>query len=317
MQRDQVRSPRRAGLFAVMLVLGGMALVFYSQGVLWWYAPLALLGVVLAHVAMVGSHVALLGAFVFLANKVRRGRRGSTHPHEHGSALLHSPRLFDWLAQVHMLGGERNLRRWMLDLAGLERGNGVLDVGCGTGTLLLAAAERVGPSGGLQGIEPSPEMAAHARRKAQARHIAVEVVEASAGSLPFPADAFDATFCTLVLHHLPMPMRDDAIREMHRVLRPGGRAVIIDWGRPKSLVRTITSGLFLVSLLHNLRPGASPPHMAGTESLMAEIGFEDITRHAFGGGVLIAVVGRTGSGAAPTTQDQRQDITRARSDADQ
>jgi ubiquinone/menaquinone biosynthesis C-methylase UbiE len=313
------KGPHRTRSLAVTMVLGGgFSLILYNHGVSWWLAPLAVSGVVLAHMV-------ILGGIVFSARRVtrRRGspgratsRQGETeHSHEAEGALLHRPRLFDWLVQVIMLGRERKLREWMLKLIDLESGDVVLDVGCGTGTLLLAAAERVGPSGALHGIEPSTEMAAHARQKAEARGVSLEVVEGSAGSLPYPPASFDAVFCTLVLHHLPTPMRDVAIREMRRVLRPCGRVVIIDWQRPKSLARAITGGLSLASLLHKLRPGASPSDVLDIEPLMIELGLEDITRHAFGSGVLVAVVGRLGSRTRAIHQTESQGITRVRSDA--
>jgi SAM-dependent methyltransferase len=279
----------------------------------------------LALPAVVLAHVAILGGIVFIATQVRREPRvagganfaqgGAEHSHESESAVLRRPRLFDWMVRVITLGRERKLREWMLDLADLEPGDLVLDVGCGTGTLLLAAAERVGPWGALHGIEPATEMAAHARRKAEARQVPLEVVEGSAGSLPYPPASFDAVFCTLVLHHLPGSMRGVAIREIRRVLRPGGRAVLIDWQRPKSLAGAISGGLSLIFLLHNLRPGASPSNMLEIEPLMTELGFEDISRHEFANGVLGAVVGRLGSGTRAIDQTKLQDVTRLSSDA--
>jgi SAM-dependent methyltransferase len=295
------------------------ALVLYTHGAWWWYAPFAVVGVVLAHLVM-------LGGIVFVATWVTRGRRahsgttccqeGAGHSHQGESKLLHRPRLFDWLVRVHTLGRERKLRHWTLDLADLHAGNVVLDVGCGTGTLLLAAAERVGPSGALHGLEPSTEMAAYARHKAEAHWVPLAVVEGSADSLPYPPASFDAVFCTLVLHHLPGSMQEDAIREMHRVLRPGGHVVIVEWQRPKSFARAITSPLFLIYLLHNLGPSSSPLDVLGIEPLMSALGFEDIARCSFGaGGAVGAVVGRLASGTRAIEQAEPQDLTRVRSDA--
>jgi ubiquinone/menaquinone biosynthesis C-methylase UbiE len=317
---SQARSTHRArGLAVTMVLPGAFTLILYTHGAWWWYAPVAVVGVVLAHLVM-------LGGIVFAATWVTRGQRahsgttccqeGAGHSHQGESMLLHRPRLYDWMARVHTLGRERKLRHWTLDLANLQPGNVVLDVGCGTGTLLLAAAERVGPSGALHGIEPSTEMAAHARRKAEAQRVPLAVVEGSADSLPYPPASFDAVFCTLVLHHLPGSMQEGAIREMRRVLRPGGRVVIVEWQRPKSFARAITSPLFLVYLLHSLGHSGSPLDVLGIEPRMSALGFEDIARCSFGaGGAVGAVVGRLASGTRAIDQAEPQDITRVRSDA--
>ncbi|HCC33678.1 MAG TPA: hypothetical protein DEQ28_07265 [Clostridiales bacterium] len=214
------------------------------------------------------------------------------------------------LMVILALGGGLSLIRyahgawwWYAPLAGvglvlspvviLLAGNVLLDAGCGTGSLLLAAAQRVAPSGALHGVEASPEMAAHARRKAEIRGIPVQIVEGSAESLPYPPGSFDAAFCTLVLHHLPETMWAAAIREMGRALRPGGRVVLVDWQRPKSLARAIISPMFPVYLLHNLGSKGSPLDVLPLERLLTDLGFEAITRHSFGaGGGVGAVVSR-------------------------
>jgi ubiquinone/menaquinone biosynthesis C-methylase UbiE len=298
----------------VISVLGaGLSLILYIHGAWWWYAPAAVPAIVLVHMA-------ILGGIVFVATRAHGGttccQEGAGRLHQGESRLLHKPRQFDLMARVMTLGRESKLRRWTLDLADLQPGNEVLDVGCGTGTLLLAAAERVGASGALHGIEPSMEMAAHARHKAEAHRVPLEVVEGSADRLPYPPGSFDAVFCTLVFHHLPRSMQEGAVREMRRVLRPGGRAVIVDWQRPKSFARAITSPLFLVYLLHNLGPYDSPLDVLGIEPLMKELGFEDIARSSFGaGGAVGAVVGRVASATRAMDQAEPQDITQVRSDA--
>jgi len=101
----------------------------------------------------------------------------------------------------------------------------LLDVGCGTGVLLdrLALAY---PRARLTGVEPVPEMRELARARLPAR---VSVCAARAQRLPFTGSVFDAVVCTSVLHHLPAEAAAGALREISRVLRPGGRVVITDW----------------------------------------------------------------------------------------
>jgi ubiquinone/menaquinone biosynthesis C-methylase UbiE len=300
-----VRNNHRALTFTVLLVLGGsFALILYTHGSSWWYAPLAAMAFVLAHAAALGGIAFLVARLTGrrrAANGAVHGREGaSASPlHQGESIVLHSPRLYDWMAGLITLGREAKLRQWTLDLADLRVGSVVLDVGCGTGTLLLAAAERVGRSGTLHGVEPSAEMRAHARHKAKTRDVSLQVVEGSADTLPYPPASIDAVFCTLALHHLPGPVQEVAIREMRRVLRPGGRVVIVDWQRPKSFASVLTDPFALIFLLHRGGHSASPADVLDIEPLMTALGFEGIARHRYGSGALGAVVGHLGSGADP------------------
>ena len=113
--------------------------------------------------------------------------------------------------------------RWgpiVADAAGVGRGARVLDVGCGTGALTLAVAERVGPGGTAVGLDLNPGMLAVARTK-PAR---IEWVEAPAEALPFPDRSFDAVVSQFAL--MFFADRVAALREMWRVLRPDGRLAV-------------------------------------------------------------------------------------------
>jgi ubiquinone/menaquinone biosynthesis C-methylase UbiE len=112
----------------------------------------------------------------------------------------------------------------ILDLVLAGRGAlDALDVGCGTGFLtfeLLARRHRV------TGVDFAPAMIAEARRKAAERGVAVRFEEADAEQLPFPAGSFDLVISRHLLWTLPHP--EAAIDEWIRVLRPGGRLVVVD-----------------------------------------------------------------------------------------
>jgi ubiquinone/menaquinone biosynthesis C-methylase UbiE len=120
-------------------------------------------------------------------------------------------------------------RAALLAGAALVPGAHVLDVACGTGSVTLKAAEAVGPSGRVFGIDLSSHMINTARSEAQTRaHQNVEFERMDAESLALPDSSFDVVLCALGLMYVPDP--EKAVREMRRVLRTGGRAVIAVWG---------------------------------------------------------------------------------------
>ena len=147
-----------------------------------------------------------------------------------GGILIHSARLYDFLAQVMMFGREGEFREKIIDLARLRTGESVLDVGCGTGTLAIAAKRRVGTAGTVCGIDASPEMVARACKKAKKTGLKIDFRNEALQELPFTDAQFDVVLSTLMLHHLPRKIREDGIREIRRVMKPGGRALVVDFG---------------------------------------------------------------------------------------
>ena len=124
-----------------------------------------------------------------------------------------------------------------LDAVRLPVGGALLDVGCGTGTLLHRAAERF-PTASLAGADPSPAMLAVAGSKTPPT---IDLREAAAAALPWPDGSFDAAVTASALHCWPDAAA--GLREMRRVLRPGGVAVVTDWCADFPTVRLI--GLWL------------------------------------------------------------------------
>lgn len=143
---------------------------------------------------------------------------------------LHAAAAYDLQIWLFTLGRERAFREKMLCLARLQPGEAVLDVGCGTGTLAILAARQVGPTGAAFGIDTSPEMIARATHKAARDGARVTFKVAPAQELPFSDRQLDVVLTTLMLHHLPRPSRQQLAREIRRVLKPGGRALAVDFG---------------------------------------------------------------------------------------
>jgi SAM-dependent methyltransferase len=133
-----------------------------------------------------------------------------------------------YLDSVSALDAARAYKHQSFGRLGLQAGGSVLDVGCGNGDDLRVLAEIVGPSGHVVGVDRSAEMVAQARERT--RGLPVEVRIGDAQQLDLPDDRFDGCRSDRVLQHLPNP--GQALREMVRVARPGGRVTVIDtdWG---------------------------------------------------------------------------------------
>src|SRR6266700_4977925 len=143
--------------------------------------------------------------------------------------LIHAAARYDLLGWLLTLGRERAFREKILSFANLRRGEAVLDVGCGTGSLAIAARRYVGSTGTVYGIDASPEMIARAEKKANKAGLEVIFKNGAAQLLPFPDAQFDAVLSTLMLHHLPRKGREQCAREIRRVLKPGGRVMVVDF----------------------------------------------------------------------------------------
>ena len=141
--------------------------------------------------------------------------------------------LMTWFCDVFLLRGKlRQLRRRTIDLARIQPGDTVLDVGCGTGTLALNVQQRAGTAGHVWGIDPGPQQIARARSKAARRKLPVAFRIGVIEQLDFPDETFDVVLSTIMLHHLPGDLKRQGLAEIVRVLKPGGRLVIADFKRP-------------------------------------------------------------------------------------
>lgn len=152
-------------------------------------------------------------------------------------AVLHSAALYDAILWFSLWGRERQLRQRILALAGLQPGESVLDVGCGTGTLAILAKQAVGPAGIVCGVDASAEMLARARFKATRAAVEVRFENAAAQALPFPDARFDLALGTMMLHHLGRAARRELAAELRRAVKPGGRVLLVDFARPEAKKR--------------------------------------------------------------------------------
>ncbi len=128
----------------------------------------------------------------------------------------------------------------LLRTATLQPGTRVVDVACGTGVVTRAAAEQVGPTGSVTGIDVAPDMIAVAKATA-AGGAPITWQEADAASLPLPDAFYDVALCQMGL--MFMEDRAGALAELHRVLVPGGRVVINTPGRIQPLFEAMEQAI--------------------------------------------------------------------------
>lgn len=188
---------------------------------------------------------------------------------------------------LRFLMRERALRTRFLDLAAIEPGQRVLDLGCGTATLLLLLKERC-PSADVVGVDGDPKVLALARAKAEKQGVAIRFDEALATQLPYGDASFDRVLSSLMLHHLTRDERLQALREVRRVLAPGASFHLVDFGPPRNWFARV-----VMRALHHGEHMAD--HLAGRlPVLLREAGFERVEErghHSTAFGRLVFVSG--------------------------
>jgi len=175
---------------------------------------------------------------------------------------------------LNRLLGVGKLHRELIEEARLAPGLRLLDVGCGTGSLaVLVRHEHPGVE--VVALDPDPKALAIARRKAERARVDVRFEQGYGDALPFGGESFDRVTSSLMLHHLELATRRAMLREILRVLRPGGSFHLLDFGRSEE---RRSDGL-LARLLHSaehLRENGD----ARVAALLDEAGFEAVERVA-------------------------------------
>ena len=134
---------------------------------------------------------------------------------------------YDFFCAIGGLGGRFKMK--ILDSVALSDGLVVADIGCGTGVFLKVAKQKH-PRVTFMGLDPDRQALAIAERRLAKANLDVELTEAFAESLPLADGSVDMVFSTLAFHHMPDEIKQKAIREIFRILKPGGFVVITDFG---------------------------------------------------------------------------------------
>jgi ubiquinone/menaquinone biosynthesis C-methylase UbiE len=139
-----------------------------------------------------------------------------------------------WFMNLQSRGELKLAQRKILDLAQFQPSEAVLDIGCGTGSMTQLIRQRVGATGKIYGIDPGPKQIARAQAKANQSRLSITYQVGVIERLPYPDQSFDAVLSTFVMHVLPDELKQQGLAEIVRVLKPGGRVIIVDFKRPES-----------------------------------------------------------------------------------
>ncbi|MEI7835025.1 MAG: methyltransferase domain-containing protein [Planctomycetota bacterium] len=198
-------------------------------------------------------------------------------PQTRGIVLHKAVVVYDWLSPPMLFYREGCINRRVADLLELTPGHNVIDVGCATGNATLAIAARLdGARGGLAvGLDASIEMVARARRKVRGRPCRFDI--APAEQLPYHDGVFDRAASTMFFHHLDLADKLRALREVFRVLVPGGLFVLTDVDVPTNWLGRLCarSGQWLFD-----QPELGENIEGKLPGLFPQAGFIDIRRRA-------------------------------------
>ena len=169
---------------------------------------------------------------------------------EHARSFIPALR-FAWLTRfydplVRRTMKEKKFKELLVAQTGLRKGDRVLDLGCGTGTLTLML-KRACPEASIVGLDADPDVLGMARKKAMEAGLAVELQQGLAFEPVFEPGSFDRIVSSLVFHHLTTADKKRTLARIHELLRPAGELHIADWGRAQNaLMRTAFLGVQLL-----------------------------------------------------------------------
>jgi ubiquinone/menaquinone biosynthesis C-methylase UbiE len=179
---------------------------------------------------------------------------------------------YDLVVGILSFGRERKFRHAALDLITIEPGMNILDVGCGTGSLTIAAKQQEGSDGEVVGIDPSSNMVDLARQKAKKGSVEIDFRVGVIENLAFEADQFDIVLSSLMMHHLPDRLKEVGLQEVSRVLKPNGTLLIVE----------LDPGAFsLASLVHGHSAQLSA-ELESTRQLMERLDFGPVESGSLG-----------------------------------
>ena len=208
---------------------------------------------------------------------------------------------YDVMNDVMSFGVHRLWKKIAMGHTGLKKGQRALDVAGGTGDLTVYMSNQVGPTGEVIISDINPDMLEQGRRRLIDKGIAgnIKFIEANAEELPFEENSFDCVTIAFGLRNVTD--KDKALRSMYRVLKPGGRLLILEFSKPvlpglnqiydfysfkllplmgKVIANDAESYQYLAESIR------MHPDQVTLKTMMEQAGFERCTYHNMSGGIV-------------------------------
>lgn len=208
---------------------------------------------------------------------------------------------YDIMNDLMSFGVHRFWKRYTIEMSGVRKGHRVLDIAGGTGDLSFAFSRRVGPEGQVVLADINESMLRVGRDRLADRGVAgnLDVVQANAEHLPFPDNEFNVVTIAFGLRNVTR--KDVALKEMYRVLKPGGRLLVLEFSKPQHEALTKAYDLYSFKALPMMgklvtQDAESYQYLAESirkhpdqetlKNMMLDAGFERATFHNLTGGVV-------------------------------
>jgi ubiquinone/menaquinone biosynthesis C-methylase UbiE len=152
---------------------------------------------------------------------------------------------YDWLTPLYdsfirLTMPETKFKRRLVEQARIEEGQRVLDLGCGTATLTMLI-KRAQPGAEVVGLDGDPRILEIAKLKAAKARTDIILKHTMAFNIPYPDASVDRVLSSLVFHHLTRDDKGRTLKEVYRVLRPGGELHVADWGKPQNWLMSVAA----------------------------------------------------------------------------
>jgi demethylmenaquinone methyltransferase/2-methoxy-6-polyprenyl-1,4-benzoquinol methylase len=208
---------------------------------------------------------------------------------------------YDIMNDLMSFGVHRIWKKYTIEMSGVRTGNRVLDIAGGTGDLTRAFAKRVGPQGQVVLADINESMLKVGRDKLADKGVAgnLEVIQANAEVLPFPSDYFDVVTIAFGLRNVTD--KDKALAEMQRVLKPGGRLLVLEFSKPKNEILSKAYDLYSFKALPFMGKLVTQdadsyqylaesirkhPDQETLKQMMLDAGFARVSYHNLTGGIV-------------------------------